>query len=143
MARLQVDSEKLPKQSQSGQNEAEESDNSFSPIGHEIISKSKHDSIKTISINRFRVAMLMDGPNKVTSDLVLKCQLGKRFDELRKIMKNENINELLNKSCFAYFLGLPEDYTLYFPMSMVYSLLKHRIKYAGDDKDSKEDEKNG
>ncbi|KAM3204966.1 hypothetical protein P3L10_028376 [Capsicum annuum] len=44
-------------------------------------------------------------------------------------------------SCIAYFLKLLEDQTLYFQMSMVYGLLKCRIKYAGDDKDLKEGEK--
>ncbi|KAM3285217.1 hypothetical protein P3S67_024016 [Capsicum chacoense] len=53
-------------------------------------------------------------------------------------MKNENIDELFKKSCFAYFLELFEDRTLHFSMSMVYGLLKCKIKYMGDDKDSKE-----
>ncbi|KAM3356594.1 hypothetical protein P3S68_023308 [Capsicum galapagoense] len=52
-AKVQIDSEELPKQSQSGQNEAEESDNSSSPMGREIISKFQHDSVKTISIDKF------------------------------------------------------------------------------------------
>ncbi|KAM3358377.1 hypothetical protein P3S68_021308 [Capsicum galapagoense] len=53
MARIQIHSEELPEQSQLGQNEAEESDNSFSPMGHELISKSQHYPVKTISIDRF------------------------------------------------------------------------------------------
>ncbi|KAF3655414.1 hypothetical protein FXO38_14696 [Capsicum annuum] len=56
-------------------------------------------------------------------------------------MKNENIDGLSNKSCFAYFLKLPKDCNLHFSMSMVYGLLKRRIKYAGDDKYQKEGEK--
>ncbi|KAM3357795.1 hypothetical protein P3S68_020726 [Capsicum galapagoense] len=82
--------------------------------------------------------MLIDNPDKVTGDLVLKCQVGKNFDELRNIMKNENIDGLFSKSCFAYFLELPANYTLCFPMNIVYGLLKRRIKYARNDKDSKE-----
>ncbi|KAM3246155.1 hypothetical protein P3L10_007922 [Capsicum annuum] len=105
-ARVQIDSEEFPEQSQSGQNEAEESDNSSSPIGCEIISKFQHDSVKTISIDKFRVAMPMNNPNTVFGDLVIKCQLGKPFDKLRSIMKKENIYGLFKKSYFAYFLEL-------------------------------------
>ncbi|KAF3623249.1 hypothetical protein FXO38_30845 [Capsicum annuum] len=53
MARVQIDSEELPEQSQSRKNEVEGSKNSFSPIGCELIAKSQHDSIKTICIDRF------------------------------------------------------------------------------------------
>ncbi|KAM3266660.1 hypothetical protein P3L10_003655 [Capsicum annuum] len=98
---VQIDLGELLEQSQSGQNEAEESDNSFSPIGH----------------------------------------LGKSFNELRSIMKKENIDGLFKKSCFAYFLELSEARPLHFPMIMVYSLLKCRIKYAGDDEGSKKGRK--
>ena len=55
----------------------------------------------------------------------------------------KNIDGRFNKSCFAYFLELPKDRTLRFPMSMVYGLLKHRIKYARDDKDPKKGKKYG
>ncbi|KAM3326322.1 hypothetical protein P3S67_001448 [Capsicum chacoense] len=63
--------------------------------------------------------MPMDWPKEVTGYLVVKCQLGKHFDELRSIMKNENIYELFKRSYFAYFLKLSEDRTLCFPISMV------------------------
>ncbi|KAM3289579.1 hypothetical protein P3S67_017867 [Capsicum chacoense] len=68
---------------------------------------------------------------------LMGCDLGKYFDEFRSIMENENIDELFKKSYFAYFLELPKDCTLRFPMRMVYDLIKHTIKYAGDDKDLK------
>ncbi|KAF3673554.1 putative glycerol-3-phosphate 2-O-acyltransferase 6-like [Capsicum annuum] len=67
---------------------------------------------------------------------------GKPFDELRSIMKNENIDELFKKSCFAYFLELFEDRILHFPKSIVYGILKRRIKYVGYDKDLNEGRKN-
>ncbi|KAF3676213.1 hypothetical protein FXO37_05441 [Capsicum annuum] len=66
---------------------------------------------------------------------------GKPFDELRSIMKNENIDELFKKSCFAYFLELFEDRILHFPKSIVYGILKRRIKYVGYDKDLNEGRK--
>ena len=84
--------------------------------------------------------MPMNSPNTVFGDLVLKCQLGKPFDKLRSIMKNGNINGLFKKSFFAYFLELSWDHTLYFTMSMVYGLLKYRIKYAGKEGRKKMDE---
>ena len=102
-------------------------------MGREIISKFQHDSVKTISIDKFRVAMPMNNPNAVFGDLVLKCQLGKPFDELRSIMKKGNIDGLFKKSCFAHFLELSGPRPLRFLMIMVYGLLKHRIMYVGDD----------
>ncbi|KAF3637310.1 hypothetical protein FXO38_23775 [Capsicum annuum] len=153
------DSEDLPKQSQSGKNEAEESyendiegdgqgsvdgdeknkseedeyedkqeelgeeskkeDNNTSPMGRELISKSQHEAFKTISIDMFHVAMIIDHPAKLTGDFIIKCQLGKPFDEFRNIMRNENIYVLFKKSYFGYFLELPEDHTVHFQISMV------------------------
>ena len=75
--------------------------------------------------------MPIDDPTELTGDLVLKCQLGKSFDEFRNIMKNENIDELFKKSYFRHFLELPEDHTARFQVSMVYALLKCMIKYVG------------
>ena len=94
--------------------------------------------VKTISIDRFQVKILIDNPAELTGDLVLKCQLGKPFDEFRKTMKNENIDGLFKKSCFAHFLELSKPRLLCFPMIMIYGLLKHRIMYAGDDEGSNE-----
>ncbi|KAM3248586.1 hypothetical protein P3L10_010355 [Capsicum annuum] len=82
--------------------------------------------------------MPMNNPNAVFGDLVLKCQLGKPFDELRSIMKKKNIDGLFKKSCFAHFLELYGPRPLRFPMIMVYDLLKRRIMYVGDDGGSKE-----
>lgn len=95
----------------------------------ELITKSQH-AVKTIGIDRFQVVILIDHPAKLTGDFVLKCQLGKHFDKFRNIMKNENIDELFKKSCFGYFLKLPEDHTIHFQMIMVYGLLKHNTKYV-------------
>ncbi|KAF3630989.1 hypothetical protein FXO37_28226 [Capsicum annuum] len=99
-------------------------DYNSSIIGHELRSKSQHEAIKIISIDRFQVATPIDDPAELTGDLVLKCQLGKPFDKFRKTMKNENINEIFKKSCFGHFLELPADHTAHFQMSMVYSILK-------------------
>ncbi|KAM3249321.1 hypothetical protein P3L10_011090 [Capsicum annuum] len=117
-ARVQIDSEELPEQSQLRKNKDEESDNSFSPMGHDL---------------RSNPSMILSKP--------LVSTVEKYFDEFRSIMKNENIDELFKRSYFAYFFKFPEDRTLCFQMSMVYGLLKRRVKYVGDDKDPKEVQK--
>ncbi|KAF3674855.1 hypothetical protein FXO38_05029 [Capsicum annuum] len=53
-------------------------------------------------------------------------------------MKNKNIDRLFKKSCFGCFLDLSEDSPARFHIRMVYGLLKHRIKYVEDNKDSEE-----
>ncbi|KAF3615675.1 hypothetical protein FXO38_34336 [Capsicum annuum] len=106
-ARVQIDSEELPKQSHSGKNKVEESYEKGSGKGYKEA----------------------DDPAELTGDLVLKCQLGKPFDDIRNIMKNENFDKLFKKSYFGCFLELPKDHTTHFQMSMVYGFLKRRINY--------------
>ncbi|KAM3358848.1 hypothetical protein P3S68_021781 [Capsicum galapagoense] len=77
--------------------------------------------------------MPISNPNAVFRDVVLKCQLEKPFNELKSILKKENIDGLFKKSYFSYFLELSEARPLRFSMIMVYDLLKRKIKYAGDD----------
>ncbi|KAF3630391.1 hypothetical protein FXO38_27175 [Capsicum annuum] len=84
--------------------------------------------------------MPMNSPNAVFGNLVLKFLLGKRFEKLRSIMKNEKINGLFKKSYFAYFLELSKEHTLRFSMKMVYGLFKHRIEYARQEGGKKMDE---
>ncbi|KAM3219957.1 hypothetical protein P3L10_024488 [Capsicum annuum] len=117
-------------------------DDNGSPTGRELISTSQHDPVKTFSIDRFQVAMPINDPKgkQLTGQIILKYQMGNIFENFMKIMKNENIGGLFKKSCFGNFLELPEDPSarIRFPMTMVYGLLKRRIKYAGDDKDPEE-----
>ncbi|KAM3361180.1 hypothetical protein P3S68_016034 [Capsicum galapagoense] len=54
----------------------------------------------------------------------IEISLRKPFDELRSIMKKENIDGLFKKSCFVHFLELSGPYSLHFPMIMVYDLFK-------------------
>ncbi|KAM3378420.1 hypothetical protein P3S68_010833 [Capsicum galapagoense] len=77
--------------------------------------------------------MSIENPNAVFDDLVLKCQFRKPFEELRSIMKKENIDGIFKKSCFAYFLELSDPRPLRFPIIMVYRLLKRNIIYVEDD----------
>ncbi|KAF3648042.1 hypothetical protein FXO38_18370 [Capsicum annuum] len=53
-------------------------------------------------------------------------------------MKNENVDGLFKKSCFGRFFEILEGPLAHFHMRMVYGLLKHKIKYVRDDKDSNE-----
>ncbi|KAF3636622.1 hypothetical protein FXO37_25362 [Capsicum annuum] len=98
-ARVQMDSKELPEQSQSGKSKAEE-----------------------------RYENDVEGGGQGSIDDERKMKLRKPFDDFRKTMKNETIDEFFKKSCFGHFLKLPKDHIAYFQMSMVYGLLKHRIK---------------
>ncbi|KAF3643052.1 hypothetical protein FXO38_20812 [Capsicum annuum] len=107
-------------------------------MGGELISKSQHDYVKTICIDRFQVKMPIDNPVDLTGDFVFKSHMGKPFDEFRNITKKEKLEDFLRSSCFGKFLKMPEDNNGHFQMSMVYDFLKHMIRYVGDDKDLKE-----
>ncbi|KAF3647663.1 hypothetical protein FXO38_18568 [Capsicum annuum] len=82
--------------------------------------------------------MPIDDPTDLTGDFVVKSLLGKNCDDFRNILRKEKLEDLFRSNCFGYFLNLPEDNSVRFQMSIVYGLLKRRIKYAGDDKDLKE-----
>jgi len=66
-------------------------DHNGSSMRHELISTSLHDPFKTFSIGRFQVAMPINDleGKKLTGQIVLKCQIGKFFEHIMKIMKNE------------------------------------------------------
>ncbi|KAM3382579.1 hypothetical protein P3S68_008153 [Capsicum galapagoense] len=126
-------------ESQKEKEDDHQHDDNGSPTGRELISISQHDPVKTFSINRSEVAMPINNPEEkqLTGQIVLKCQMGEFFEHFMKIMKNQNIGGLFKKSCFGCFLELPEESSAHirFPMTMVYGLLKRRIKYTRDDKD--------
>ncbi|KAF3619969.1 hypothetical protein FXO38_32625 [Capsicum annuum] len=73
---------KSEEKEESEKEDDDQHDDNLSLMGRELISKSQHEAVKTISIDRFQVAMLIDDPAELTSDLVLKCQLEKPFDNL-------------------------------------------------------------
>ncbi|KAF3655971.1 hypothetical protein FXO37_15660 [Capsicum annuum] len=77
-----------------------------SPMGCELRSKFLYGPIKTISIKRFQVVMLIDDPAELTSDFVLKSQLGKPFDDVKNTTKKEKLDEFFKKSYFRRFLNL-------------------------------------
>ncbi|KAH0737467.1 hypothetical protein KY290_036172 [Solanum tuberosum] len=87
---------------------------------------------------KFQVEMPIDDPTNLTGDFVVKSAMGAKFDAFRTILMNEKLEDFFKSSCFGYFLDLPEANNARFQMSMVYDLLKRRIKYKGADDDALE-----
>ncbi|KAH0659331.1 hypothetical protein KY289_028079 [Solanum tuberosum] len=114
------------------ENESDEGDDTESEEGDE-------DVVKTFNIDKFQVEMPIDDPTNLTGDFVVKSAMGAKFDAFRTILMNEKLEDFFKSSCFGYFLDLPEANNKRFQMSMVYDLLKRRIKYKGDDSYTLED----
>ncbi|KAH0699093.1 hypothetical protein KY284_013308 [Solanum tuberosum] len=114
------------------ENESDEGDDTESEEGDE-------DVVKTFNINKFQVEMPIDDPTNLTGDFVVKSAMGAKFDAFRTILMNEKLEDFFKSSCFGYFLDLSEANNAHFQMSMVYDLLKRRIKYKGDDSYTLED----
>ncbi|KAG5617242.1 hypothetical protein H5410_017066 [Solanum commersonii] len=115
-----------------GEKESEEGDENESDEGDDIESEEGYeDVVKTFNIDKFQVEMPIDDPTNLIGDFVVKSAMGAKFDAFRTILMKEN--------CFGYFLDLSEANNARFQMSMVYDLLKRRIKYKGDDDDALED----
>ncbi|KAG5627958.1 hypothetical protein H5410_013176 [Solanum commersonii] len=132
------DEEEGEKESEEGdeedgdENESDEGDNTESEEGDE-------DVVKTFNIDKFQVEMPIDDPTNLTGDFVVKLAMGAKFDAFRTILMNEKLEDFFKSSCFGYFLDLPEANNARFQMSMVYDLLKRKIKYNGDDSYTLED----
>ncbi|KAH0746449.1 hypothetical protein KY285_008106 [Solanum tuberosum] len=132
------DEEEGEKQSEEGdeedgdENESDEGDDTESEEGDE-------DVAKNFNIDKFHVEMPIDDPTNLTGDFVVKSAMGAKFDAFRTILMNEKLEDFFKSSCFGYFLNLPEANNARFQMSMVYDLLKRRIKYKGADDDALED----
>ncbi|KAH0659568.1 hypothetical protein KY289_028316 [Solanum tuberosum] len=117
------------------ENESDEGDDTESEEGDE-------DVVKIFNIDKFHVEMPIDDPTNLTGDFVVKSAMGAKFDAFRTILMNEKLEDFFKSSCFGYFLNLPEANNARFQMSMVYDLLKRRIKYKGVDNDALEDKNN-
>ncbi|KAH0731586.1 hypothetical protein KY289_002774 [Solanum tuberosum] len=132
------DEEEGEKESEEGdeedgdENENDEGDDTESKEGDE-------DVVKTFDIDKFQVEMPIDDPTNLTGDFVVKSAMGAQFNAFRTILMNEKLEDFFKSSCFGYFLDLPEANNARFQMSMVYDLLKRRIKYKGDDSYTLED----
>ncbi|WMV20891.1 hypothetical protein MTR67_014276 [Solanum verrucosum] len=123
-----------------GEKESEEEDETESDEGDDIESEEgDEDVVKTFNIDKFQVEMLKYDPTNLTGDFVVKSTMGAKFDAFRTILMNEKLEDFFKSSCFRYFLDLSEANNVRFQMSMVYDLLKRRIKYKGDDDDALED----
>ncbi|KAG5596023.1 hypothetical protein H5410_037255 [Solanum commersonii] len=132
------DEEEGEKESEEGdeedgdENKSDEGDDTESEEGDE-------DVVKTFNIDKFQVEMPIDDPTNLTGDFVVKSAMGAKFDPFRTILMNEKLEDFFKSSYFGYFLDLPEANNARFQMSMVYDLLKRRIKYKGDDSYTLED----
>ncbi|KAG5592704.1 hypothetical protein H5410_043218 [Solanum commersonii] len=120
------DEEEGEKESEEGdENECDEGDDTESEEGDE-------DVVKTFNIDKFQVEMPIDDPTNLTA-------MGAKFNAFRTILMNEKLEDFFKSSYFGYFLDLPEANNACFQISMVYDLLKRRIKYKGDDSYTLED----
>ncbi|KAH0730698.1 hypothetical protein KY285_001610 [Solanum tuberosum] len=132
------DEEEGEKESEEG--DEEDGDENESDEGDDIESEEgDEDVVKTFNIDKFQIEMPIDDPTNLTGDFVVKSVMGAKFDAFRTILMNEKLEDFFKSSCFGYFLDLPEANNARFQMSMVYDLLKRRIKYKGDDDDALED----
>ncbi|KAG5591305.1 hypothetical protein H5410_041819 [Solanum commersonii] len=132
------DEEEGEKESEEG--DEEDGDENESDEGDDIESEEgDEDVVKTFNIDKFQVEMPIDDPTNLTGDFVVKSAMGTKFDAFRTILMNEKLEDFFKFSCFGYFLDLLEANNAHFQMSMVYDLLKRRIKYKGDDSYTLED----
>ncbi|KAH0659056.1 hypothetical protein KY285_027605 [Solanum tuberosum] len=130
--------EEIEKESE--ERDEEEGDENESDEGDDIESEEgDEDVVKTFNIDKFQVEMPIDDPTNLTGDFVVKSAMGAKVDAFRTLLMNEKLDDFFKSSCFGYFLDLPEANNARFQMSMVYDLLKRRIKYKGDDDDALED----
>lgn len=74
-------------------------------MGHELRSKSQHNLVKTISIYRFQVEILIDNPADLTGDFIVKSLIGEIFDDFRNIMRREKLEGLFRSTALDNFLA--------------------------------------
>ncbi|KAH0693758.1 hypothetical protein KY285_020855 [Solanum tuberosum] len=131
------DVEESEKESEEG--DEEEGDENESDEGDDIESEEgDEDVVKTFIIDKFQVEMPIDDPTNLTGDFVVKSAMDAKFDAFRTILMDEKLEDFFKSSYFGYFLDLSEVNNARFQMSMVYDLLKRRIKYKGDDDEALE-----
>ncbi|KAF3634319.1 hypothetical protein FXO37_26560 [Capsicum annuum] len=59
----------------------------------------------------------------------------------RKIWRDEKLENYFKSNCYGYFFDLLEDNNACFLITMIYGLLKCKIKYKGDDEELKDEDK--
>ncbi|KAG5612054.1 hypothetical protein H5410_023335 [Solanum commersonii] len=133
----EIDVEESEKESEEG--DEEEGDENESDERDDIESEEgDKDVAKTFNIDKFQVEMPIDDPTNLTGDFVVKSAMDSKFDVFRTILMDKKLEDFFKSSYFGYFLDLSEVNNARFQMSMVYDLLKRRIKYKGDDDDALE-----
>ncbi|PHU30134.1 hypothetical protein BC332_02227 [Capsicum chinense] len=99
-----------------------------------LIALSTEELVKVFSIDCYPVRMQCDGTTDLTGDFMVKSSMGKSFDALRKILREQKLDAYFRDSCFGKYLDLPEDNNARFQMKMIYELLKRRFMYENKDK---------
>ncbi|PHU05681.1 hypothetical protein BC332_26503 [Capsicum chinense] len=84
-------------------------------------SPSAKELVKTFSIDRYPVRMQCDGVTDLMGDLVVKSVMGKSFDTLRKILREQKLDCYFRESCFGKYFDLPEDNNARFQMKMAWA----------------------
>ncbi|PHT76320.1 hypothetical protein T459_19842 [Capsicum annuum] len=97
-------------------------------------SPSDKELVKTFSIDHYPVRMQCDSATDLTGDLVVKSVMGKSFETVRKILREQKLDSYFRESFFGQYLDFSEDNNAHFQMKMVYDLLKHRFIYENKDK---------
>ncbi|KAF3636674.1 putative protein EIN4-like [Capsicum annuum] len=124
--RLYVPSDKIP----GAKDNEHEKEESFKRDDPNANSPSVEELVKTFSIDRYPMRMQCDGTTNLTGDLVDKSVMGKSFDALRKILREQKLNSYFRESYFVQYLDLSEDKNVRFQMKMVYDLLKRSYTYS-------------
>ncbi|PHU03735.1 hypothetical protein BC332_28986 [Capsicum chinense] len=91
-------------------------------------SPSTEELFKAFSIDCYPVRMQFDGATELTGDFMVNSAMGKSFDAIRKILRDQKLDAYFRDSCFGKYLDLSEDNNAHFQMKMVYELLKRRLE---------------
>ncbi|PHT67686.1 hypothetical protein T459_27173 [Capsicum annuum] len=70
----------------------------------------------------------------LTDDFIVKSAMGKSFDALRKILREQKLDAYFRESCFGQYLDLPEDNNARFQMKMAWAFeaipsLRQQVNY--------------
>ncbi|XP_060200360.1 uncharacterized protein LOC132628611 [Lycium barbarum] len=98
-----------------------------SSIGTNPNGPSIDEVVKSFSIEKYGVRMPLNENNDLSSDIMVKSSMGKGFDKLRGILRQQGLENFFRASCFGLYLDFPEEIGVQFQMTMVSGLLKRRI----------------
>ena len=65
--------------------------------------KPEHDVVKFFNIDEFQVEMCIDNSTNLTRDFVVKLVIDVKFDDFRKILRDEKLEYFFKSGCFGFF----------------------------------------